>query len=70
MKTSYVLWQSATQWHLSRVDGRTDQHTQADPLAALQSYCDENGLEYTIYPLENVIERKCVDTWEYRKVGV
>lgn len=65
----YLIWQSNTKWHLSRVDGRTDQHTQAGPLAELQSYCDANGLEYTIYPVEKVVSQKCVDTWEYKKIA-
>ena len=65
----YVIWQSATQWHLSRVDGRTDQHTRQSSMVSLQQYCDANGLPYTIYPLDKVVNKKCVDTWEYWKIA-
>lgn len=65
----YLIWQSQSGWRLSRTDGRTDKHTRAGGLEQLQAYCEANKLEYTIYPLDSVVQQAQVVKWDYWKVA-
>lgn len=71
--TQGLYFENLDGWHLSRIDGRQDKHTLTCAfergLPALQGYCDTHGLEYTIYPLDEVVAQKQTVRFDYWKVA-
>lgn len=64
----YIIWQDLRGWHISRKDGHLDEHSQARlSKEAAVEYCDTNGLDYEIFPLDVEPVQNCQDTFEYEK---